>query len=265
MPARLTLLAITVFWVTMNVLLWRSEYGSHSDDFPVPLVLVWNRILSAPEVSSLSVFQNHERMGYCELATGVGQQMATLDEDRPPPEGFVAQAGSRLHLTGNIGVGDFTNRFKFDIRLQFDTKRQWQELAARITSRQAVMEVHSLATNQAVEIRVSSEGDVVERRLTFAELQNPGALLRAYAGPAADLLPGGFDLPGLGVAAGQSLQWEARRTRMRIGSQLVPVYRLQTGLLGRNVTVDVSTLGEILRVDLAGEIEAQIDELERHD
>jgi hypothetical protein len=127
------------------------------------------------------------------------------------------------------------------------------------------MEVHSLAARQAVEIRVTSDDGVVERRLTFAELQNPGALLRAYAGPAADLLPGGFDLPGLGGATGASLPWEASRTRIRIGSQLVPVYRVQTGLLGRNVTVDVSILGEILRVDLAGEIYAQIDELERHD
>ena len=263
MPARLTLLAITVFWVTMNVLLWRSEYGSHSDDFPVPLVLVWNRILSAPEVSSLSVFQNHERMGYCELATGVGQQLATLDEDRPPPEGFVAKAGSLLHLTGNIGLGDFTNRFKFDVRLQFDHQRQWQELAARITSRQAVLEVHSRAASQAIEFRVVSDGEVVERRLTLAELQNPGALLRALAGPAADLLPDGFGLPGLGAAIGPGLHWEARRTRLHVGSQLVPVYRLQTSLLGRDVTVDVSTLGEILRVDFAGEILAQIDELER--
>jgi hypothetical protein len=40
----------------------------------------------------------------------------------------------------------------------------------------------------------------------------------------------------------------------------VPVYRLETSLLGHPVTIDVSTLGEILRVELPGEISARIDE-----
>jgi hypothetical protein len=29
---RLTFFAIAAFWLTMNVLLWRAEYGSHSGE-----------------------------------------------------------------------------------------------------------------------------------------------------------------------------------------------------------------------------------------
>jgi hypothetical protein len=68
---------------------------------------------------------------------------------------------------------------------------------------------------------------------------------------AADMLPG---------AGAQNIQWEARRTRVRIGTEAVPVYRLETSLLGHPVVVDVSTLGEVLRIDLPGNISARIDE-----
>jgi ABC-type sulfate/molybdate transport systems ATPase subunit len=35
MPARLTFFAIVVFWLTMNGLLWRAEFGSHGGETPV--------------------------------------------------------------------------------------------------------------------------------------------------------------------------------------------------------------------------------------
>jgi hypothetical protein len=79
---------VATFWITMNVLLWRMEYGSQGGDMPVPLQLVWRKILTAPDASSFSVYQNGDRTGYCELSTSVGQQMAAMDDTKPPPEGF---------------------------------------------------------------------------------------------------------------------------------------------------------------------------------
>ena len=67
----------------------------------------------------------------------------------------------------------------------------------------------------------------------------------------------------MNTASAQSLQWSARRTRIRIGSEPVPVYRLETSLLGRDVTVDVSTMGELLCVNFPGELTARIEELNR--
>jgi hypothetical protein len=260
MTARLTFLGIVAFWLTMNVWLWQSEFGAHGGDTPVPVQLVWRKILTAPDASSLSVYQNGDRMGYCEFSTGVGQQMAAFDEDRPPPEGFSTRAGYQIHLAGNVALGDFTNRLKFDSRIKFTPAHQWQEVNLKITSRLAVIEIHSLATNQTAHVKFTNDGlPVLERDFTFADLQNPGALVRTLTGNVADGFFGAFDLPEI-MPAAQNLGWDARRTRVKIGTEAVPVYRLETSMLGHPVIVDVSTLGEILRVELPGGISARIDE-----
>ncbi|HSY20156.1 MAG TPA: hypothetical protein VK815_17555, partial [Candidatus Acidoferrales bacterium] len=213
------------------------------------------------DASSLSVYQNRERMGYAEFSTSVGQSMAALDEDKPPPEGLVKRAGYQVHLAGNVALGDFTNRLKFDGRILFTSARKWQEFNLKVTSRFAVVELHSIATNQLVHVKMSGEAMALERDFTFTELENPSALVRALAGNFADALLGVVDLPDFTPAdESQKLTWDARRTRVKIGTEAVPVYRLETSALGRTITVDVSTLGEILRVELPGDISARIDE-----
>jgi len=263
MIARLFFLLIAVFWLTMNVLLWRAEFGGRGGDTPVPVALVWKKILTAPDASSLSVYQNSARMGYSEFSTSVGQEMSTMDADRPPPEGVVKKAGYQIHLAGNVAMGDFTNRLKFDGRLRFSTAHAWQEVTLKITARQTIVEIHSLATNQTVHLKISSEGGVVERDLALADLQNPNAIVRALLGNVADPLSlfGLMELPDLTApAAAQPLEWRASRTRVKIGTEAVPVYELETSILGHSVLVDVSTIGEILRVELPGNISARIDE-----
>ena len=261
MIARLSFLGIVGFWLAMNFFLWRAEFGARGGDIPVPFELVWRKILTAPDPSSLSVFQNKERMGYAEFSTSVGQQMAALEEDKLPPEGLVKRAGYQVHLAGNVALGEFTNRLKFDGRVLFTSARQWQEFNLKITSRLATVELHSLATNQSVHIRISGDSVNLERELTFAELQNPSALVRAFAGNFADVLLGAVELPVLAPTDGaKKILWDARRTRAKIGHEYVPVYRLETGAAGYNVTVDVSTLGEVLRVELPGGYSAHIDE-----
>jgi len=261
MTNRLTFLGIVAFWVAMNVLLWRTEYGVRGGDTPVPFELVWRKILTAPDASSLSVYQNRERMGYAEFSTSVGQSMAALDEDKLPPEGLVKRAGYQVHLAGNVALGDFTNRLKFDGRVMFTSSRQWQEFTLKITSRFAAVELHSVATNEFVHVKINGDAMAMERDLTFAELENPSSLVRAFAGNFADALLGVVDLPDLApTGESQKLTWDARRTRVKIGTEAVPVYRLETSALGHTIIVDVSTLGEVLRVDLPGGISARIDE-----
>jgi hypothetical protein len=264
MRRNLTFFAIAAFWVVMNFLLWRTEYGSLGGDTPVPFELVWRKILTAPDPSSLSVYEKRERMGYCEFSTSVGQQMAALDDAQPPPEGLVAKAGYQVHLAGNVALGDFTNRLKFDGRVQFRNTRDWQELHFKIASRFAAVELNSQASNQLVHVKITNDGAVMERDLAFADLQSPDALLRAFAGNFADALLGMMDLPEFpSAASAQKIAWDARRTRVKIGTEFVPVYRLTTRALGREVTVDVSTIGEILCVNLPGDFSARVDDFSR--
>jgi hypothetical protein len=269
MPARLTFLAIAAFWVTMNVLLWRAEFGVHGGDTPVPVALVWGKILTAPDASPLNIYQNGDRMGYCEFSTAVAQQMAVLDNDQPPPEGLAARAGRQVQFAGNVAVGDFTNRVKFDGRLRFGPDREWQEANLKIVSRLVGVEIHALATNPRVQVKFTSGGETWERDVTAADLENPGALIRAFTGPAGtagDALAGLADWPAFAPSvAGPAPGWAARRVRVKIGTEVTPIYRLETRWFGQAVTVDVSPLGEILCVQLPGGLCARIDEWTRHD
>jgi hypothetical protein len=259
--ARLTFIAISVFWLTMNGLLWRAEFGSRGGETTVPVALVWRKILTAPDSSSLSVYQQGDRMGYCEFATSIGQQMAAVDADKPPPEALVRDAGYQIHLAGNVSFGDFTNRLKFDGTVRFSTPRQWREMNLRISTRLVALDIHSLATNQSVHFRFNNEGVVLERNLAFADLHNPTIILHTFLGDFADLLMNGYDLPDSTTAAGlQNLEWTARRTRFKIGTEALPVYLLETQAMGYKIKVIVSTLGEILRVELPGDIIARIDQ-----
>ena len=263
MIPRLTFLSITAFWVAMNALLWRAEYGSHGTGVSVPVDLVWRKILTAPDVSSLTVFQDGQKNGFCQFSTSVEQAMAALDEDKLPPEGIVARAGYQIRFDGNVSLGEFTNRLNFSGRLQFSSNRAWRELNLKLSSHFATVEIHSVAADQTVHLKINSDGAGIEHDFTFADLQNPDALLNALAGNF-----GGGPLGGLGWPASQqtpvtlagNLRWEAHYERLMMGRELVSAYRLVTRVLDQPVVIDVSTLGEILRVELPGGLTATLDE-----
>jgi hypothetical protein len=227
----------------------------------VPESLVWQKILTAPEVSSLNIVQHGKRAGFCELSTSVEQEMARLDDNLPPPEGLLRGSGGQIHLTGNVSLGDFTNRIKFDGHLLFAPNRDWRSFDIKILMRGLSLDLQSAATNQTLQLVFTSEGLSLRRTFTFAELRDPGQILRSFTGdlaggPAGALL--GLELPAL--TAADSLQWHAWRTRLRVGHELVPVYRLETRVLDHPLTLFVSTLGEIMRVELPGDIVATLDE-----
>jgi hypothetical protein len=266
MLTRLILLFLFGVCVTMNLLVWQAEYGAHDNDFPVPDTLVWRKIMTAPEASSLNVFQDGKRTGFCEFSTSVGQQMAQLDETKPPPEGFLSRAGYQIHINGNASLGDFTNRLKFDGHLEFAPNRAWRNLSFRILMRGLVIEMQSEATNQIVQVVLTRDGETFHHTLAFADLQDPNRLLRVFAGDWAGGLGGllaGVDFPLIPSAPGglaSGIHWEATRSRVSFGREWVPVYRLETRVLDRPVVIIASTLGEILRVKLPWNVEASLDE-----
>ena len=263
MISRLTFLSITAFWVAMNALLWRAEYGSHGTGVSVPADLVWRKILTAPDVSSLTVFQDGHKTGFCQFSTSVEEAMAALDEDKLPPEGIVARAGYQIRFDGNVSLGDFTNRLNFAGRVQFSYGRTWRELYLKLSSHLATVEIHSVAANQTAHLKITSDGAIIEHDFTFADLQNPSALLRAFGENFGGGLLGGLDrpaIPQMPVALAGNLRWEAHHERLMIGREPVSAYRLETRVLDQPVVINVSILGEILRVELPGGITATIDQ-----
>ena len=263
MISRGAFLLVAAFWVAMNVLLWRAEYGSRNSGIPVPLDLVCRKILTAPDASSLSVYQDGRKMGFCEFSTSIQQEMANLDEDNPPPEGLVGRTGYQIRLTGNVAFGDFTNRVKLDGRVQFSPRREWRELDLKFSTHFAAVEIHSLATNQTVSVQITGDDETNSNVFTFADLQNPNTLLRVLG----ENSGGGFwnglyppTLPPATAGLALTIPWEARRVRLMVGREAVSAYRLETSVLGQPIVIHVSTLGEILRVELPGGITATLDE-----
>src|SRR5678815_2728618 len=71
------LILLTGFWVTMNVLLWRAEYGQPDPaGSAVPADLVWQKILTAPDSSSLTIYHHRKKVGFCHWITSIGEDLS---------------------------------------------------------------------------------------------------------------------------------------------------------------------------------------------
>ena len=256
MLSRVMLALITLFWVVMNVLLWRAEYGGRGfSDGPVPPGVIWRKILTAPDSSSLTVYHKGQKLGFCHWGTSVGEALAKLKEDSVPTEGMVTRTGGyRIQIEGNVVLEDFKNRVRFDCQIRLGTNQTWQEVSLRINARPTVFEIHSVAADQTVNLHVEDESSRYDRLLKFSELRDPVGLIEEAAGP----LPLGI-MNWAGVARGwqsaaggpPALLWEAREETLKMGPGQVRVFCLQTRLLDRfPISILVSRVGEILRVDL---------------
>ena len=262
MISRILFLLIAAFWTAMNVLLWRAEYGGRGSGISVPVDLVWRKILTAPDASSLTVYQNGEKTGFCEFATSIEQAMAGLDEDRPPPEGIIKQAGYQIRFDGNVSVGDFTNRLTFNGRIQFSSSRVWRELNLKLTSHADAVEIYSVATNQTIHLKVTSDGTAIDTRSPSPICKIPtrccGRLPGMVRPPAGRT---GF------VSRFANLPLPDRRSSMGGAPRPfagwprpVSAYRLETRILDRPCHL-CQHLGEILRVELPGGTTALLDQL----
>lgn len=262
-----------LFWILMNVLLWRAEYGRQpSAGSAVPPSMIWRRILTAPDPSSLSIFHHGKKIGFCHWTTSVSEELSSLRVDAPaPPEGMVRRiTGFRLQLEGNLTGLESPGRLRFDGTVNLSTNQSWQEFKVTVNYRPALLELSASATEQALHFTWDDGTGRIERVIAFSELQNPSSLLNVLSG----LKPGtplarelsswqgaanGLTLPSLG---GQSLsksitfgpRWEGRNAELRLGHSLVRAYRLKARFLDKyEIRVFVSRVGEILRVDLPDE------------
>ncbi|HVY72409.1 MAG TPA: hypothetical protein VHH73_20910, partial [Verrucomicrobiae bacterium] len=87
---RLVLLILIAFWLVMNTLLWRSEFGGKVEPGNgVPVGVVWQKILTAPDDSGLAVLQEGKRIGFLRWAPNVGEEKATGKTGTEEIEGMV--------------------------------------------------------------------------------------------------------------------------------------------------------------------------------
>jgi hypothetical protein len=260
--SRAVFILVTGFWLTMNVLLWQTEFGSRKNAGAVPVELVWEKILTAADDSSLTVFHGDKLVGACHLQTQVGEEWSKIGDDNMPTGRPTKGRGYRLRLDGSVVVPELTNRFRFEGDLKLDKRRNWQDVNARLTMRPYTWEIHSLATDQNVHFSFQGGPMPVDVVLRFSDLQNPVALSYKLLGPAAGELAAEAGVAGNAPPMALGVQWDAREDSLRLGRTLVQVYRLHTRLMDRyEVSAIVSRAGEILRVDLPGEFVLMNDRL----
>ncbi len=254
MLARTIFAFIVLFWLTMNVLLWRAEFGERSrGGSAVPVEVVWRKMLTAPDSSSLDVLQRGRKIGFCQWTTRVTEELAKLDE--APPGGMAeAAAGGRIRFNGSLSGADFADRMRLDCDLRLATNYNWQEFSIRLNFNPVLLEIQAVAASQTVRIKVAGGDQTFERVLGFSDLRDPHALLNELNVPPAAGLPGSAGWPALPPGAGWpglGLKWEAYSDKLVIRHEPVRVYRLQTRVLDRYpIVIFVSRAGEILRAEL---------------
>ncbi len=273
---RLAFLAITAFFLTMNVLLWRSEFRAQGEGTPIPLASVWERILRAPDDSELEIFHQKKKIGHLRWAANAGE-LVTTNPPVPDPtlqEGMVRKVGGYTIdiLDGRLDFGEARKRLRFTMSSAFTTNHQWQKFNVQLIQRPMSLDVTASAANETLSLRFQQDNEAVQRTFTFAQLRDPKTLLQEVAGPIPlGLLTGGMlgraseagatpelaALPALQKLS-LNLQWDSRQDWLNVGSAKLRCYRLQAPLLEKHkITIYISRVGEILRVELPNDLVLQ--------
>jgi hypothetical protein len=252
MRSRIFLVGVTAFWLVMNYLLFRSQWGGHSSlGNSVPLEMVWTKILTAPDNSTLDIYSRDERIGLGRWEVGAANSplisSRILAQDYQPGQVAQKPTGYGLSFEGS-GILNGSNHLKFQCSVALDTNKAWQDFKLRLNVRPQTWDIRAVAARQTVVIKASDQDGDWDKTIRFADLQDPQALLDELGDPVtAGLLSMNRNLIG---GTGPGMNWEAREDRINFGQSNLRVYRLDSLFMGQRIEVIVSRIGEILRMDL---------------
>ena len=269
---------ITIFWLVMNVLLWRAEHFGAK----VPVDTVWKRVLSPEEdISHYDIY----RVGAKEQLIGsfTWTAMALDKKGIPLPlENMTRQpAGYSIEIDATppdtMGVVTLSNgrSLEFTIDLQFDQNHDWSSMTlvvnppairppgGGVPRQEWALTLLSAATNNIVELSLKrDQGDVRHLESNPSRdglVGTAGVLLKQLSGDSLlgkDQSFGGLSRsvevqkmlqlaaqPGARLLPHRrfKLPWEARYGTLPNHSRTMRVYRVSTSL-----SVGVMNFGEIV-------------------
>ncbi|HHY83978.1 MAG TPA: hypothetical protein GYA07_00380 [Verrucomicrobia bacterium] len=238
----------------MMALLWRAEYAeTNPEGRPVPPSVVWEKVLSSPDRSSLLVFDGDRRMGLCEWVTGAGRALERLDAESVPPSPEVEE-GYSIRVEASVLIEQFTNRLQLDALLRLSPDRRWRLLDLNIGLREAHCRLLADASQEQVSVTMQSDGARVERALPFETLRNPAALAAELIGPIARDAVAALKMPSASQQdlLASTIRWETREGQLRFGHAEIRAYIARLRLLEYELVAHISQAGEILQVELPG-------------
>jgi len=265
MGRKLSFALITLFWITMNALLWRSEFAGKEIGAAIPVSLIWQKILTSPDDSGLALNYKGDRLGYVRWAPNIGDEIATgkMANENSEIEGRVKKlTGYTLHADGNFIIPEGGGRVRFEFDAKFSANDDWTEWTVKGFQRPTAWAISANRKLETIELTIGEGRGAVKQSFYFADFRNPGKLIEDL-GIGADLpvaaallpnlaaIPSGTNAPALKLG----FTWEGRQDWLEMGHSRVKVYQLRARLLDKyEVVVLVSRVGEILRVELPGEM-----------
>ncbi len=256
MRSRIFFLAVLTFWLAMNGLLWRSQYGAHSRlGSAVPAEVVWEKILSAPDTSSMDIFDHDRKVGICHWIANVGNSPLSsnkiLADDYAPDDMEEQVTGYTLNFEGNATFSS-TNRIRFEATLELASNRDWRNFHVRVSMRPRGWDVRATAATEKLVLKVEEGKGSWQRTFNFSDLRDPDLMWSDMGGTALLSLLAGAGLTSskesLSSLAG-SVEWQAHEDWIQIGHNKARAYRLETEVLGRHIYLFTSRVGEILWVE----------------
>lgn len=253
MALRVVLVLVTAFWVVMNVLLWRSEFGGRETLSEIPLETVLDRVLNAPDPSVLQITHHGEPLGSLRWIPSVEENRpAVAEESSAAPEGLVDATGYNLDLDLSLMLGQAgpRGRSRLLAHVDLDTNHVWRALSVRVYQRPASWEITAKAGEDFVRLKYEEGQKTWDQQFRWKDVQK----LSSALGPYAALLPA-----PLASQLGQvdparwnpRIQWSAANDWIKIGRSRVRTYRVKLKFLERyEMVAHLSRAGEILRVRL---------------
>jgi hypothetical protein len=262
MKQRVIFMLLAAFWVVMNILLWRAEYGAKEYvGAAVSPQQIWEKVLTAADASTLEIFHKGKRIGAARWVASIGEahkgSSSGTDES---PEGMVRKiSGYTLDFDGNLGVEGLGGNLRFYLHLVMNERQEWKDMNLRLGVKPIAVEVHANAANESLELSWQDGMTEWKRNWKFAELKDPLKLIEEF--DAAGMLGAwvGAMLPAKAptntVAVSVGMDWKAHHDILRIGGTDVRVYRLEVRLFGNyRAVMIISRAGEIMRVELPGDV-----------
>jgi hypothetical protein len=284
MLKRLVLIAITLFWLVMNYLLWQKDFrAADIAGGKVPINLVWDKMLRSADDSFLYLFKGKERVGDLRWSTDVVDfmtQSATEENEESQfdeaeekdlvfmTDGMVMSPGNyNVEIrAGRIYLGKEFGQVQFEVLANFSTNNSWNSFDISLRQKRKRLKLLANSTNETLSITFDQgeeNSPVFHRELTSEQMKDPQQIIAALVGTAPIAAFAGGLLAGLETPAnpqfspGQllklGLRWEARQDWLHVGHSRLRCYRITLFLPeDKNISIYISRAGEVMRILLPG-------------